>query len=101
VITPENAELLISPTLIGSWLGQLKVQNKYIRKQAESIKIVFEDNEDFAFEVLKQIHEAKINLSNINIRHPLFTLFQTVKTDAYFNYLFDLCSHEQSEIDTE
>lgn len=62
---------------------------------------MFADNSHFAFEVLKQIHEASINLSNINIKHPLFHLFETVDAESYLEYLFGRCGDEDNEMETE
>lgn len=48
------------------------------------MKITFDKNEELAFEILKEIHSAKIDLSNINIKHPLYALLQMVKPENYF-----------------
>ncbi len=65
------------------------------------MKITFDKNEELAFEILKEIHSAKIDLSNINIKHPLYALLQMVKPENYFEYLLELCNTENSSIETD
>ena len=50
--------------MIEGWLSQLKVQNKYIRRQAENVTISFDNDPDMAFEVLEKLHKEKVNLAN-------------------------------------
>ena len=66
---------LLNSSMIEGWLSQLKVQNKYIRRQAENVTISFDNDPDMAFEVLEKLHKEKVNLANMNIKHPLFPLY--------------------------
>ena len=77
-ITKDNIEKILSPTLIALWISQLSVQNKYIRKVAESIRIDFGEDGELAFDVLRKLHKSGANLGNINQNHPLYHLLQMV-----------------------
>lgn len=54
-----------------------------------------------AFELLQQLHEQKVNLTNMNIKHPLFPLLLMVEPETYFAYLMGLCSVEKGDMEVE
>ena len=75
MITKDNVWKILTTKLLECWLSQLKVQNKYIRRQAENIKLEFEEgDEEMAFDIMEKLHQENVNLSNINSKHPLFPL---------------------------
>lgn len=48
--------------MITAWLEEVRVKNKHMKKLANSIKINFDSNPDFSFQVLKYLHEQKMYL---------------------------------------
>jgi len=45
-----------------------------------------------AFEILETLHKDKVNLANMNIKHPLFPLLEMVEPERYLNELLELCN---------
>jgi hypothetical protein len=93
-LTAQNVWKYLSCPLLRSWLLQLRVQNKYIRRQAEVVKLSFQEDEALASDILKQLHKQKVSLSNMNIKHPLFPLVGMIPPETYFTSLMELCSQQ-------
>ena len=72
------------------WLEELRVKNKHMRKAAGQITIKFYENPQFAFEVLKFLHEKKVYLENVSQNHTFVSLYNTVDTVKFWTYLIDL-----------
>jgi hypothetical protein len=78
------------------WLEELRVKNKHMRKLAAEITIKFEDDPDFAFEVLQLLHTKKVYLENISQNHPFAQLYATVDTIKFWAFLIELINATES-----
>lgn len=76
--------------MITAWLEEVRVKNKHMKKLANSIKINFNSEPEFSFQVLKYLHEQKMYLENISVNHPFAELYKNVDSSKFWSYLVEL-----------